>query len=48
MIDKGNYNALTLRDALNYQFATYTNTNYIQCEYNGLDNTYTFTSNNGA
>ena len=33
-IDKGNYNALTLRDALNYKFKTYTSVDYIQCEYN--------------
>ena len=31
-IDKGNYNALTLRDALNYKFKTYTSADYIQCE----------------
>ena len=40
----GNYNALTLRDELNYLFKTYTSTDYLECEYNQLDNTYTFTS----
>ena len=47
-IDKGNYNALTLRDALNLKFANYTSANYIQCEYNNIYNKFTFTSNNGA
>ena len=43
-VPKGNYNALTLRDALNYKFATYTSVDYIQCAYNQLTNKYTFTS----
>jgi hypothetical protein len=44
-VPKGNYNALTLRDELNYLFSTQTSADYLVCDYSNLNNTYTFTSN---
>ena len=40
----GNYNANTLMSELNNLFKNNTRVNYLQCQYNVLDNTITFTS----